>query len=189
MKYRQSEKGRERQRARSLACYHRRGKELRRQRRAHDASVPEPEEAPADEDEPAQFTSDSSPADSGGLPEIPCDSDQFDGAHPSDCLTHKRVGEGESRQATMESSPADSAAQAPGSRSDEEVVDAQKPSDKSRRAFMSVLTTVAQVQAALLDPRQSGSDDVVVWGRCSRCGRVGRVVLFDGELRARARAP
>jgi hypothetical protein len=151
--------------------------------------VQEPDEAPADEDEHAQFAPGPSPAEPGVLPEIPCDSDRFDGIHPSDCLTHKRVGEGASRQATMESSRADSAAQAPESRSEEEVVDAQKPPGWSRRASISVLTTVAQVRAALQDARESGIDDVVVWGRCARCGRVGRVVHFDGELRACARAP
>ncbi len=89
----------------------------------------------------------------------------------------------------MESSPTDSAAKAPESRGEEEVVDAQTPPDGSRRTSISVLTTVAQVRAALQQASESGIDDIVLWARCSRCGRVGRVVHFDGVLRARARAP
>ncbi|MBU0479408.1 hypothetical protein KKC91_12730 [bacterium] len=104
--------------------------------------------------------------------------------------------------------------QAPVSRNEEDVVDAKSPSsrspqeagdeevaasatggalhgdvDTSRMALGCVLTTVAQVRAALRDARKAGLEGVVLWGRCSRCGRVGRVVHFDGELRARARAP
>jgi hypothetical protein len=103
--------------------------------------------------------------------------------------------------------------QTPVSHSEEELVDAKAPDrspgeaeveeadaptvgvvrcgdvERSRMALGSVLTTVAQVRAALQDACETGIDDVVVLGRCSRCGRVGRVVHFDGSLRARARAP
>jgi len=188
-KYQRSKKGRVRHRARSLAYYHRRGKELRRQRHAHEAAVQEPEEAPADESEYAHFAPGPSPAELGVSPEMPCDSDKFDAVRLGCCLTQKRVGEGASRQVTMESLRASPAVHTPGSHSEEEVVDAKAPPGRSRRASMSVLTTVAQVRAALQNARESGFDDVVVWGRCARCGRVGRVVHFDGVLRTRARAP
>lgn len=142
------------------------------------------------------------------------DSVCFGPAHPRGCLTHKRVGEVAPRRATVGTARAASAMQTPMSRSGEELVDAKAPPGKSpeaardeaveapktgavrcgdversRMAPMSVLTTVAQVRAALRAARETGLDDVVVCGRCSRCGREGRVVHFDGELRARARAP
>jgi hypothetical protein len=47
-----------------------------------------------------------------------------------------------------------------------------------------VCTTVAQVRAALHKTQDRA--DVVVLGRCSMCGQVGRVVHFEGVLRARA---
>ena len=54
-------------------------------------------------------------------------------------------------------------------------------------ALSVVVTTVAQALAAVLQAQQSGHGDLVVLGRCSVCGRVGRVVHFDGALRARPR--
>ena len=129
-------------------------------------------------------------------------------------MTHKTVGEAAGRRATVGEAQVASAVQTPVSRSEEELVDAKSPPgrspeeaeeaeveapatgdarcsdvDRSRMALGSVLTTVAQVRVALEDACETGLDDVVVWGRCSRCGRVGRVVHFDGSLRARARAP
>lgn len=50
-----------------------------------------------------------------------------------------------------------------------------------------VVTTVAQARAAVLQAHRSGPGGLVVLGRCAVCGRVGRVVHFDGELRARPR--
>ena len=58
----------------------------------------------------------------------------------------------------------------------------------SRSAAGVVLTTVAQVRAVLEHAVKAGHEGVVVWGRCARCGQVGRVVHFDGALRARAQA-
>lgn len=52
-----------------------------------------------------------------------------------------------------------------------------------------VLTTVAQVRAALRRAREVGWEAVVLWARCAGCGRVGRVLHFEGVVRARARDP
>jgi hypothetical protein len=129
-------------------------------------------------------------------------------------LTQKRVGEAVVQRATVETAQAVSAAQEPASRGAEEAVDAKTAScrgkgeaggkereaatagsvppgdvETSRPASGPVLTTVAQVRAALFYARKVGREEVVVWARCSRCGWVGRVVHFDGVLRARAREP
>jgi hypothetical protein len=129
-------------------------------------------------------------------------------------LTHKTVGEAAGRRATVVAACAVSAVRSPEGRGEEELVDAKSPPwqgaveaedaevdtparvgvrsgdvEGSRLSPWPVLTTVAAVRAALADARDSGLDDVVVLGRCARCGRAGRVVHFDGELRARARAP
>jgi hypothetical protein len=134
-------------------------------------------------------------------------------SHPTMCLTQKRVGEAALQRVTVETAQADSAAQVPVSCGVEEVIDAKtaccrgtrQAQDNERETVEAgsvlsgdveagtasgpVLTTVAQVQAALLQARQVGRHDIVVWARCARCGRVGRVVHFDGELRASAREP
>jgi hypothetical protein len=115
----------------------------------------------------------------------------------------------------MEPTQAISPPQVAASRCDEEAVDARSPSctdptgekvdeepeppategvapgevDPRHRASEPVLTTVEQVRAALEQASIVGHHDVVVWGRCARCGRVGRVVHFDGTFRARAQAP
>lgn len=136
------------------------------------------------------------------------------GGHPRECLTHKRGCEAGLSWATLEPAQAVSSAQEAASRRAEEAVDAKTPScrgiresrdkepeppatdgvapcdaETSRPALGPVLTTAAQVRAALEHAFKVGHQDGVVWGRCARCGRVGRVVHFDGALRARARAP
>jgi len=176
--------------------------------------VDRPDEAIVEGGDCDRVASCSSSATSGVSAEIRCDSVGFGRVDSSECLTHKRVGEAASLRATVGPARAASTVHVPVSRDEQEVVDAKRPPDKlpgeagddkaeattpdgvrcgdvawSRTGPVSVLTTVAQVRAALRDARETGVDDIVVWGRCSRGGRVGRVVHFDGELRARARAP
>ena len=154
-------------------------------------------------EEPAKsFVNQSSPGDDGG-------------GHPGECLTHRRGGEVESVSAMLESAQAISSAPMAASRRVEETVDEKTPScpnsgcetgdseperaatgdlapcdaKRIQPASVAVLTTVAQVRAALQHARKEGHKDAVVWGRCARCGRVGQVVCFDGVLRGRARAP
>ena len=141
-------------------------------------------------------------------------SGEGDGGHPRECLTHKRGCEAGLSWATLEPAQAVSSAQEAASRRAEEAVDEKMPSCSSSRgsrdeepeppptdsvapcdaetirpASGPVLTTAAQVRAALEHAFKVGHQDGVVWGRCARCGRVGQVVHFDGALRARARAP
>jgi hypothetical protein len=170
------------------------------------------DDAPADDVDFSRQTPETSRATLGIPSEIRTDTSRIGEVRPGECLTHKRVGEEVSIAATVGSKQADSAVQEPVSRSEDEVVDAKTPSDKSseeagddeveappnsdlpgsdvewsRRVL--VLTTVAQVRAALQHAREVGHEDVVILGRCEKCGRVGRVVHFDGELRSRARDP
>jgi hypothetical protein len=134
--------------------------------------------------------------------------------HPHECLTQKRGCEARLPWAMVESAQAVSSAKVAPSCRVEEVGDAKTLSlqdtlesrdkeperpgiqgvaasdaDTSRPVSGPVCTTVAQVRAALAHAGRVGHQGVVVWGRCARCGRVGRVVHFDGVLRARARAP
>lgn len=219
--YRRTERARELHRASSLRSYHRRGRERRRQRLAREkaaralaagSKLEEAEEVPADDVESEQSGIEAVGTTSSSVSfEIQSDSVGYSPARSGDCLTHKTVGEAGGQRATVESSRAAPAWESPVSRSEEELVDAKSPPDRShenaeieapatdfvrhcdaerrRLALGAVLTTAAAVRAALSDAREHGPDEVVVWGRCARCGRLGRVVHFDGELRARARAP
>lgn len=218
--YQRSEKGREKHRKRSLAHYHRRGKELRRQRRAREAverqghagsggSRPAGEEL-RDGADGAVAPVRARPSSSSTPVAVPHD---VPGAAPASvCLTQKRVGGVALRRVRVGPASPVSAAQVLACGGVEEVVD-EKPSPfgptpqaegDGREAAPKggapsghadawrtgpVFTTVAEVRAALARARQAGRCDVVVWGRCARCGRVGRVVHFDGVLRASARAP
>jgi len=109
------------------------------------------------------------------------------------------------RRVTVQPTRAVPATHALASRSVEEAVDAKtqalrSPSpaqahereapetDGTPASVGPVLTTVAQARAAVLDVR-TGGRVVAVRGRCAGCGRVGRLVHFDGVLRARPRAP
>jgi hypothetical protein len=143
-----------------LASYHRRGKERRRQRLAQEAASKE-----------------LAPSVVAQRPDDAATDVGKDPVHSSECLTQKTVGEAAGQGATVGAARAVSAVQEPVSRGEAELVDAKL-----------LLATVAQAQAVLQDARRGGLDDVVLWGRCARCGRVGRVVHFDGELRARAQA-
>jgi hypothetical protein len=189
--YQTTERGRERHRTRSLAYYHRRGKEQRRQRRATAALS-------------------AAPADTVG---------QIDGAagepgHDADrtCLTHSRNCESGPAWATVEATQTASALEVGAGRCVAEIDDAQKsvccgplatregelwlpairgvaaPPAPNNQLPGPVVTTVAQVRAALAHADEANAVGVDVWGRCARCGRVGRVVHFDGVLRARAQA-
>lgn len=197
-RYQQTEAGRARHRARSLA-YYLQGQERRRQRRAQEAAL-----------HGSGLSEVMLPPD-----ELPADAAAGERAAPgARCLTQKRVGEAEFRRVMVGAAQMVSAAQEPVSRGVEEAVDAKTarcgetqeagleepdvaaagcvPSgdvEASRTASGPVLTTVAQVRAALFSAREVGREDVVVRARCSRCDRVGRVVHFDGVLRARAREP
>ena len=195
-KYRRTDRARELHRACSLASYHRRGKEQRRQRLSQEAASQGP--APPGVAQPP----DEAATDEGKDP-----------VHSRECLTQKTVGEAAGRPAIVGPATAASAVQAPVSRGEEELVDGKAPSSRSpgdvgdeeaeapenggrsfcdvgrsRMAPRVVLTTVAQVRAALREADEAGIDDVVLWGRCSRCGRAGRIVHFEGLLRARAQA-
>ena len=191
---------------------------MRRQRRAQEAAiqglappevVPSRDEAPADGGERARLAPGSSPARAGAPSEKERDSNRFGQVHPSECLTHKTVREGTSRQATVRPARAATPVQAPVRRKEQEVVDAKtqlgrSPGEdgdeeadapapgvhcgdveRSRVALGPVLRTAAQVRAALEHAHDVGNEAVVLWGRCSRCGRMGRVVHFDGVLRGR----
>lgn len=129
------------------------------------------------------------------------------------CLTQKRGGEAEGGRVTVGATQTSWAAAVLRS-SVEETIDAKTACDPGPRATGDderetavagrvaagdvetsstasgpVFATVAQVRGALLAAAKKGHDNVVVWGRCARCGRVGQVVHFDGALRARAREP
>jgi len=181
-----------------------------------DMAAPEilrqPAEAPADaQGRSASRTGPETPAMSLENQDVPGEGGC---SHPGECLTHRRGCEAGLPWATMESAQAVSSAQVATGRRVEEAVDAKTPTCRSSResrdeepepsavgcvapcdaagpspASGPVLTTAAQVRAALEHAFKVGHQDIVVWGRCARCGRVGRVVHFDGALRAHARAP
>jgi len=220
-KYQRSEKGREKHRKRSLDYYHRRGKELRQQRRACEAAVKQAHagssgvpagEAPFDGADGALASVRASPSLSSAPVTLRAVDDPPAGSAAAVCLTHKRVGEVALRRARVDPTSAVSAAHEPACGGVEEVFDdrsapfvrAPPAMGDGREAAPPglvgrghadaecagpVFTTVAEVRAVLSRARQTGLRDIVVWGRCARCGRVGRVVHFDGELRARARSP
>ncbi len=206
-KYRQSERGRDHQRARSLTHYHRRGKVQRQQRRAGAAPVAQSGAPPAANQqvhrEVAADTVRGEPLEQwlgwsrAGAP----------------CLTHTSDGGAVMHSAMVESTPQVAAAQVLSSSGVEETADAKAAFfgdkrasqdgthcaaangdaaagiDTIRAASERVLTTVAQLREVLSRARDDGRADVVVWGRCSACGRLGRVVHFDGAARAQVQDP
>lgn len=214
--YQRTEPGRARHQARSLAYYYSRGQERRRQRSAAGAvlkgiagqeELRRPEEAPADtKGRSGRRWAYNEPSRSLGNQPLP-----GEGNDGHRCLTHRRSGQDGSPWTIVESAQAVTSAQVATSRGVVEAVDAKTSSCQgskdhqdsepakegiphgaactNRLASGSVLTTVAQVRAALEHACQVGHEGVVVWGRCARCGREGVVVHFDGTLRARARAP
>jgi hypothetical protein len=129
------------------------------------------------------------------------------------CLTDKRVGAARQRWAKVGPARAVSGADVPTSPGREDAIDAkalagsgsEKPGGfgvadrKSGSAprgcaatdgtpFGPVFATVDQVRAALRRGQGVVGEGMVVLGRCARCGKVGRVVHFDGVLRAHSQA-
>lgn len=179
--YQETDRGRAQHQARSLAYYYRRGKEQRRQRRAGATA---------------------SGVDTAGHVDESLGDPDDDGERMR--LTHSRDCESGPAWATVETTQAASAFAVGADRCVAENDDAQMsacrgplaPSEEEPNVSAasnvgapgSVLTTVAQVRAALAQAHAVGAVGVVVWGRCARCGRVGRVVHFDGVLRAHAQS-
>lgn len=131
------------------------------------------------------------------------------------CLTQKNVGAAALGWETVPPSRGVLAVRVSEDSNEKEVIDVNESSSKSLReaenetfpasapgdgphgniekndmALGGVLTTVAQVRAALGQLSKVGLDeDTVWWGRCSRCGRLGRIVHFEGVFRARGQSP